>query len=253
MPVLLFISQTEPADSWKRALERVVPGIEVRIWPEAGSRGSVDYVLCWKPPAGVFRGMNNLKAVFSLGAGVDHLSDQRALAEYVPVVRMVEPALTEGMTEYVIYQVLRFHRHMLDYDAQQSRTEWRVLSQVRPRDRRIGMMGLGVLGQDAAEKLRLLDFDVAGWSRSEKKIPGVQSFAGSETLDAADEGNHGDYRSAALEPVAEGRLRDQRRAGASSGRSGSAGRAELRACRRRRAGRLPHGAVAAGSPFLDPP
>lgn len=178
MPVLLFISQTEPADPWKRALQRVVPGIEVRIWPEAGSRGSVDYVLCWKPPVGVFRGMNNLKAVFSLGAGVDHLSDRRALPEDIPVVRMVEPALTEGMTEYVIYQVLRFHRHMLDYDAQQARREWRVLSQMRPRDRRVGIMGLGVLGRDVANKLRALDFDVAGWSRSEKKISGVRSYAG---------------------------------------------------------------------------
>ncbi len=184
MPVLLFISQIEPAESWKRALERAIPGVEVRIWPEAGSRDSVDYVLCWKAPAGVFRGMDNLKAVFSLGAGVDHLRDQRGLPEEVPVVRMVEPALTEGMSEYVIYQVLRFHRRMAEYDAQQSRREWRVLSQVRPRDRRIGILGLGVLGRDAAKKLRALDFDVAGWSRSEKKIRGIKSFAGAGTLEA---------------------------------------------------------------------
>lgn len=184
MPVLLFISQIEPAKSWKQALERAVPGIEVRIWPEAGSRGSIDYVLCWKPPAGVFRGMDRLKAVFSLGAGVDHLSGHTALPEDVPVVRMVEPALTEGMTEYVVYQVLRFHRRMADYDAQQSRKEWRVLNQVRPSDRRIGIMGLGVLGRHAAAKLRTLDFDVAGWSRSEKKLPRVRSFAGSGALEA---------------------------------------------------------------------
>jgi glyoxylate/hydroxypyruvate reductase A len=184
MPVLLFISQIEAAKPWKRALERALPGIEVRIWPEAGARACVDYVLCWNPPAGVFRGMDNLKAVFSLGAGVDHLSDRRALPDDVPVVRMVEPALTEGMSEYVIYQVLRFHRRMADYDAQQSRKEWRGRSQVRPRERRIGIMGLGVLGQDAAAKLRVLDFDVAGWSKSEKKISGVHSFAGTGGLEA---------------------------------------------------------------------
>ncbi len=183
MPVLLFISPIEPPKPWKQALERAVPGIEVRIWPEAGSRGSVDYVLCWKPPAGVFRGMDNLKAVFSLGAGIDHLTNQSALPENVPVVRMVEPALTEGMSEYVIYQVLRFHRRMIDYDAQQSRKEWRVLAQVRPCERRVGIMGLGVLGKDVAAKLRALDFDVAGWSRSEKKIRRVKCFAGSGTLD----------------------------------------------------------------------
>lgn len=184
MPVLLFISPIEPPRPWKQALERAVPGIEVRIWPEAGSRQSVDYVLCWKPPAGVFRGMDNLKAVFSLGAGIDHLIDRRGLPKNVPVVRMVEPALTEGMSEYVLYQVLRFHRRMADYDAQQARREWRVLSQVRPGERRIGIMGLGVLGKDVAAKLRALDFDVAGWSRSAKKLRRVQCFAGSETLAA---------------------------------------------------------------------
>lgn len=184
MPVLLFVSEVEPAPLWKQALERAVPGIEVRVWPNTGPLESIDYALCWKPPADVFRGLENLKAVFSLGAGVDHLAGHPALPGNVPVVRMVEPALTEGMTEYVIYQVLRFHRRMPDYEAQRARREWRELRQIRPSERRIGIMGLGVLGQDAAEKLCALDFDVAGWSRSEKKIPGVQSFLGKGAFDA---------------------------------------------------------------------
>lgn len=184
MPVLLFVSEVEPAPLWTQALERAVPGIEVRVWPNTGPLETVDYALCWKPPADVFRGLNNLKAVFSLGAGVDHLAGDPVLPEGVPVVRMVEPALTEGMTEYVIYQVLRFHRRMPDYEAQRARREWRELEQVRPSDRRIGIMGLGVLGQDAAEKLCVLGFDVAGWSRSAKKVPGVQSFSGKGAFQA---------------------------------------------------------------------
>lgn len=183
MTVLLFISPIEPPRPWKKALKAAIPGIEVRIWPEVGSREEVNYVLCWKPPAGVFRGMDNLKAVFSLGAGVDHLAGRLTLPNSVPVVRMVEPALTEGMTEYIIYQVLHFHRHMGEYRAQQARREWRVLTQVRPSERRIGIMGLGVLGREAAEKLCALDFDVAGWSRAKKRIRGVKSFAGSGSLD----------------------------------------------------------------------
>ena len=183
MPVLLFASQIEPAAPWKEALERAMPDVDVRIWPEVGSRESIDYVLCWKPPAGVFRGMDRLKAVFSLGAGVDHLAADPVLPGDIPVVRMVEPALTEGMSEYVIYHVLRFHRQMAAYEAQQRSKEWRVLAQVRPRDRRIGIMGLGVLGQDAAKKLKALDFDVAGWSRSEKKLRKIKSFAGEADFD----------------------------------------------------------------------
>lgn len=184
MPVLLFTSQVESPPPWKRALEAAMPGLEVRVWPDAGAPRSIDYVLCWKPPAEVFRGLERLKAVFSLGAGIDHLKELPGLPAGVPVVRMVEPALTEGMTEYVLYQVLRFHRHMPEYEAQRARREWRELPQTRPGDRRIGIMGLGHLGADAAVRLRDLGFDVAGWSRRPKDIAGVESYTGRDRLDA---------------------------------------------------------------------
>lgn len=184
MPVLLFISQVESPDPWKKALEECVPGLEVRIWPEVGTPGEVDYLLCWQPPASAVEDLAGLKAVFSLGAGIDHLADLPETLAHIPVVRMVEPALTEGMTGYVVYQVLRFHRSMPEYEAQRARREWRELPQVRPRDRRIGIMGLGVLGSDAARALVALGFDVSGWSRSAKRLDGVRGFAGNDTLSA---------------------------------------------------------------------
>lgn len=182
MPVLLFISQVEPPAPWKQALEASGAGIDVRIWPDAGNLQEIDYVLCWKPEATALEPLANLKAVFSLGAGVDHLANLSAHLANVPVVRMVEPALTEGMTEYVVYQVLRFHRRMPEYEAQRARREWRELPQIRPMDRRIGILGLGVLGGEAARALNGLNFDVAGWSRSVKQLPGVESFAGPAAL-----------------------------------------------------------------------
>ena len=184
MPVLLFISQVERPGPWKKALEACVPGLEVRVWPEVGTPGEVDYVLCWKPPVSAIRELVGLKAVFSLGAGVDHLADIAESLADVPVIRMVEPALTEGMTGYVVYQVLRFHRRMPEYEAQRARREWRELPQVRPQERRIGIMGLGVLGSEAARALVALGFDVSGWSRSAKRLEGVRNFAGNDALNA---------------------------------------------------------------------
>jgi glyoxylate/hydroxypyruvate reductase A len=82
----------------------------------------------------------------------------------------------------VVLQVLRLHRHDLDYRAQQQERLWRELDQKNAADRRVGILGFGELGRDAANKLKALGFDVAAWSRSEKSLAGVKSYAGADGL-----------------------------------------------------------------------
>jgi glyoxylate/hydroxypyruvate reductase A len=48
----------------------------------------------------------------------------------------------------------------------------------------VGILGLGELGQDAAEVLARIGFQVAGWSRTRKTMPGIRSYAGAAELDA---------------------------------------------------------------------
>ena len=86
----------------------------------------------------------------------------------------------QAMTEFVIMSVLHHHRFMLDYAAQARAHQWREIDQVPAWERRVGIMGLGVLGGDAAEALVGLRFDVAGWSGSPKDLPGVTSFHGAD-------------------------------------------------------------------------
>jgi glyoxylate/hydroxypyruvate reductase A len=86
------------------------------------------------------------------------------------------------MSEYVVLQVLRLHRRDLVYRDQQQAGVWCELDQRNAAERRVGILGLGELGRDAAKKLKELGFDVAGWSRSDKSIPGVEGFAGATGL-----------------------------------------------------------------------
>src|SRR6202022_2338711 len=74
------------------------------------------------------------------------------------------------------------HRRDLDYRAQQEAKDWRELDQRNAANRRVGILGFGELGQDAARKLRALGFDVAGWSRSEKTVAGIACHAGTAGL-----------------------------------------------------------------------
>ncbi len=140
-------------------------------------RASIAYALAWKPAPGALADLPNLKAIFSLGAGVDHLIFRNDLPD-VPIVRVVDPDLTERMVEWVVLQVLIHHRRQRLYDRQQRERVWRERSQPAAHDVRVGIMGMGVLGKASATALAGLGFRVAGWSRRGSSLPGVESFAG---------------------------------------------------------------------------
>ena len=175
---LLFRSTVDSAARWRAQLTRLTSELEVRVWPELGDSAEIDYALVWRPEPGFLASLPNLKLILSLGAGVDHLLDDPQLPRHLPIVRLVDPHMTAAMSEYVVLQVLRLHRRDLDYRTQQDAGIWRELDQQNAVERRVGILGLGELGQDVAKKLTALGFDVAGWSRSEKTLAGIRSYAG---------------------------------------------------------------------------
>jgi len=180
---LLFKSDLDRYDIWVPALERHLQGRPVRLWPDVGDPADIEYALVWQPPPGLLASLPNLKAIFSMGAGVDHIAADPERPKHLPVVRMVEEGLTAGMTEFVVMQVLYHHRNMLTYRRQAEQRRWQEISQVPAQERRVSILGLGVLGQDAAKMLARFDFDVAGWSRSPKEVEGVTCYHGQDGLD----------------------------------------------------------------------
>ena len=180
---LIFYSANDSWGDWSAYLGRDVPEIPLRHWDEPGDDAAVRFALVWNPPRGELkRRFPNLEYIFSLGAGVDALLDDPDLPPGVPVVRMVEDALVIGMTEYVALHVLRIHRRQRDFENQQRDGEWRQIVTPLAPDRKVGLMGLGVLGSDAAAALTALRFDVASWTRTPKEVPGVTCFHGDNGL-----------------------------------------------------------------------
>jgi len=180
---LIFCSRADDPDEWRAAFAESLPDLEFRIWPDVGEARDVEVALVWDPMQEQLLRFPNLKLIASLGAGVDHLLAATTLPDGVPMTRIVDGNLTQGMREYVLLQTLFCHRQVSAYMAQQKQQVWRQLGQPFAQDRRVGVMGLGVLGVAAAEALHQIGFAVRSWSRREKSQPGVESFTGLERLD----------------------------------------------------------------------
>jgi glyoxylate/hydroxypyruvate reductase len=184
MSAFLFVTPTWDGQAWASHMRKAMPSRSVRVWPDMGNLEDVHYAAAWLPPANVVRSLPNLKVIFSLGAGVDAILSDPSLPEGKPIVRVNDPDLTMRMSEHVVMQVLMHHRQQRRLDANQHNKIWDQFPQYAASALRAGVMGLGVLGADAARKLSIMGFPTAGWSRTRKSIDGVECFAGQGELDA---------------------------------------------------------------------
>ena len=181
-PVLLFACPTVPAELWVPDFGRLLPEVEIRLWPDLGDPAEIDYAFVWHPPAGLFARLTHLRVIFSLGAGVESLLGNPEIPDDVPLIRMVDPSLGAGMAEFVLMQVLHYHREMPQLAASQRARLWEPRRPPMAQDRKVGILGYGELGARCAEVLARLGFDVAVWSRQPRPVTGVASFAGHDDL-----------------------------------------------------------------------
>ena len=185
MSVLVSVKGDAP-DSWMPHLDRELPG-EAHLWndfdgsdaPFAGIR----YALVWGPDAALFKRLPDLEIIFSLGAGVDHILNADGLPDDLPIVRYVGDDLTTQMAEWVAAQCLFHLRQGTTYLSQQRNHVWTPLPQPSAKDVRVGILGLGVMGEASARLLASIGFQVSGWSRSPKMIDGVTCHHGADGLE----------------------------------------------------------------------
>jgi glyoxylate/hydroxypyruvate reductase len=178
---LAFRSPGDNYDRWQTELAALLPDLAFVRWQDVDP-ASIDAVLCWLPPEGWLASLPNLKMVQSLGAGVDHVLLDPLYPAQVPLVRLVDPQMTRAMVEYVTFQVLRLYLKEPTYRRQQQAGVWRAGASPRGAESRVGILGLGELGSAVSASLVALGFDVAGWSRTPRDLPGVACFSGEDGL-----------------------------------------------------------------------
>lgn len=180
MKIVLYCEPDHAA--WIRALRNALPGAQVERWsPELGSEA--DYAVVWKPSPDVLPGLARVRAIFNLGAGVDAIPDPGRIPPGVPLVRLDDAGMAEQMIEYVAHAALRCFREFDVYAEQQRDRVWQPRHRGSKEDFIVGVLGAGVLGAAVAKALTMLGFTVRVWSRSDKRLPDIESFAGTHALE----------------------------------------------------------------------
>jgi glyoxylate/hydroxypyruvate reductase A len=174
--VLLRSNLTE----WVQLLRVALP--RHTIVGDAAEAADAAYAVVGKPAAGVLAALAKLQVVFSVNAGVEALLESGEVPAGIPIVRMVDDGLAEGMLEWVRATTLAWHRNLFSYREQQSKRQWTPLREILARDRRLTVLGAGHLGGRVAATLAQIGFNTRVWSRTPKQIAGVASLAGDGAL-----------------------------------------------------------------------
>ncbi|MEM7176678.1 MAG: glyoxylate/hydroxypyruvate reductase A [Pseudomonadota bacterium] len=186
-PIILFAGNPEKRAHYEPALtaaaqaEGLAPVIHMS--PEGVDPATVDYMIFdGDGPIEDLAPFTGLKGVMNLWAGVEAILRRDPPAD-LPIVRMVETGLTEGMRDYVVGHVMRHHIDVDTFINGPVIAEWEVTFPPLARDRTVGILGLGVLGTDCGQHLASHGFRVLGWSRSQKQIEGITCLSGADGLD----------------------------------------------------------------------
>lgn len=171
-----------PLELWTPHLRRLLPDLDIRAEEPPAHPDDIHYCIAWRPKPGSLSALPNLKVVFSMGAGVDAIVADPTYPKHVPLSRVVDPTLSQSMNEYVVLNVLYWHRRMHDLHSLQRAAKWRQIASPRAESVRVGILGFGVLGQAAAVPLKALNYRLSGWSATPKSVEGVTTFHGQDGL-----------------------------------------------------------------------
>lgn len=181
MTALVFYSDFDEPDAWEAALKAQMPELDFR---RGGDPEGVVAALVWKPPAGFFAGYRDLKLVINLGAGVDSLVRRDDLPA-LPISRLNDAGMVQLMSSYVTHAVTHYARDFHLMERNRLKHVWEYIHPRALSSHRVSVMGLGELGGAAAAALAGMGYDVTGWARSAKTIPGVRCLSGADGFSAA--------------------------------------------------------------------
>lgn len=179
---IVVVCDFDNLDPWINALKKVDPSVDIIKIKEVEDKSSVEFVLAWNYPHGLFREYPGVKTISSMGAGVDHLINDPLLPKHINIVRIVDPRLSQDMYEFALAVIMNRLRQLTHFRENQQRGIWKKKRYLRISDIRVGVMGTGAIGNHLAIRLHKAGFTVSGWGRTAGKPVPYKKYHGQEQL-----------------------------------------------------------------------
>ena len=182
MPIVAFYNNNGDADlqnEWETRLQVHYPLIKLVPLLSDTAENAITALL-WKAPLERVKKLNNLRGLISLGQGVDHILKDNIIDKQIPIVRIVDPFMAKSMSHWVVMSILNFIRDTFGYYSQQKHQIYKPRKEINFTTLKIAVYGIGAIGNVVAKDLKQLGFKVYGWSRTQKKIRGINCFIGKD-------------------------------------------------------------------------
>lgn len=173
--VLIATNDPDYSEKLRQCALNIVPDVD---WVLPGDKAALgaSVAACWYPQSDLVTQYPALRCLHSVGAGSDNLGS--LLNSDLEVRRIVDQEQKVGMFEYILWGILYYQRDMDRYLTAQNSRRWQAFHQRRACDTRVGILGLGEIGGYVACRLAEMGYQVSGWSRTAKRLSGVQSYSG---------------------------------------------------------------------------
>ena len=176
-----FYGNDDGREMWRDRLTPLLSNFDiVDLESDAGMKA--DIALVWAPPKGMLAQMPNLQGIIMQGQGVDHMMGDDTTPRSVPLVRLVDPDMSDALSHWAILNALDMWRDGAQYRAQQVEKVWKPIDQHPATGAVIGIMGVGAIGTVIATRFASLGFTVKGWARTRRTLDNVEIFAGMDEL-----------------------------------------------------------------------
>jgi glyoxylate/hydroxypyruvate reductase A len=180
---ILIVSTNRDPQKWRNTLMSKNESLDIQIYPDIDRPEDVEFAISWKHPEGLYKDFPNLKVIASMGAGVNHILKDKDLPKQVRVTRIVDEQLTEDMSQFVLLNCLAVSRNFFTHLQDQSAKLWNTKPYQTPKNTSVGIMGYGVLGQEAGKVLKKNGFEVIGYANSSKTVDGIRVYGEKEQDD----------------------------------------------------------------------
>jgi len=160
---ILFYCPWHDQDRWLIELRKKFKDINIVTLNDKPDFLKIKYAIIWELPDKIYKKLKNIKLLFSMGAGVDHITN---LPSYnrIPIIRLKDPLMAERMSNHVVSQVLQYQLNLKIYMESQKKNQWLDFIEPVPNSNLlIGILGVGYLGTNVGNTLLNLGYKIHGY------------------------------------------------------------------------------------------